>query len=34
MDAYNAMADVNVKASLLFEGTTTPETILEAIAAG
>ncbi len=34
MDAYNAMADVNVKASLLFEGTTTPETILETIAAG
>jgi len=34
MDAYNAMADVNVKASLLFEGTTTPETILDAIAAG
>lgn len=34
MDAYNAIADVNIPASLLFEGTTTPEMILNAIAGG
>lgn len=32
MDAYNAMADANIPASLLFEGTTTPEMIMDAIA--
>lgn len=34
MDAYNAMADINLPASLLFEGTTTPDMILERIARG
>lgn len=32
MDAYEELADVSVPASLLFEGTTTPEMILDAIA--
>jgi len=32
MDAYEALADVSIPASLLFEGTTTPDMILEAIA--
>ncbi len=32
MDAYNAMADINLPASLLFEGTTTADMILDRIA--
>lgn len=34
MDAYEALADVSIPASLLFEGTTTPDMILDAIAGG
>ena len=34
MAAYEALADVSIPASLLFEGTTTPDMILDAIANG